>query len=309
MIGAVNPWAFQPHPEVWLLVGGLVAAYAYMVVRVGPVAVAPGHAVVSRRQLAAAAAGFLLLWVASDWPIHDIGERYLYSVHMVQHMIFSYFMPPLLLLAIPEWMARLLVGQGRTYSVVKWFTRPVVAAVIFNLVVMVTHVPVVVNHSVEIGPLHYGLHSLLVLSSLLMWMPVCGPLPELRISAGAKMIYLFAQSIVPTVPAGWLTFAMGAVYKAYTKAPVRVWGLSVTDDQQLAGVIMKVGGSVFLWSIVIVMFFGRFAKNWEAENSYRRRIPDVEVVGHDEETLTYDEVTRAFDKAPAPAESDRPTAL
>lgn len=304
MIGAVNPWAFHPHPEVWLLVGGLVGAYVYMVVRVGPQAVRPGQPIVTRRQLMAATSGFLLLWAASDWPIHDIGENYLYSVHMVQHMVLSYFMPPLLLLAMPEWMARLLVGKGRTYSVVQWFTRPVVAAVIFNLVVMVTHVPVVVNHSVEIGPLHYSLHLLLVLTSLLMWMPVCGPLPELRISAGAKMIYLFAQSVVPTVPAGWLTFAEGAVYKSYLRAPVRVWNLSVTDDQQLAGVIMKIGGSVFLWTIVVVMFFTRFAKNWEEDNSYRRRIPDSEIVGHDEKTLTFDEVTRAFETTPAPAETE-----
>ena len=99
-----------------------------------------------------------------------------------------------------------------------------------------------------------------------------------------------------------VTFAEGAVYKSYTKAPVRVFGLSVTDDQQLAGAIMKVGGSVFLWTIIVVLFFSRFAKNWEADNSYRRRIPDAEVVGNDEVTLTYDEVTRAFDNVPAPSE-------
>ena len=304
MIGAVNPWAFQLHPEVWILVAGLLSSYVYMVRRVGPAAVPVGGHVVSRRNVMSAVAAFALLWLASDWPIHDVGENYLYSVHMVQHMILSYFMPPLLLLAIPEWMARLLVGRGRTYGVVRWLTRPVAAAVIFNLVVMVTHVPGVVNHSVENGPLHYALHTLLVLTSLLMWMPVCGPLPELRLTSGAKMIYLFAQSIVPTVPAGWLTFAEGAVYKAYTKAPVRVWGLSVTDDQQLAGVIMKIGGSVFLWTTVVVMFFSRFAKNWDDDNSYRRRIPDAEVVGHDDETLTFDEVQRAFERTPAPAESE-----
>jgi putative membrane protein len=302
VLAAVNAWAFQPHPEVWLLVGGLTAGYVYMVRRVGPQAVAAGQPIVTRKNVVCASAGIALLWFASDWPMHDVGERYLYSVHMLQHMIFAYFMPPLLLLAIPEWMARLLVGEGRTYAAMRWLTRPVVAGVLFNLVVMVTHVPVVVNHSVASGPLHYGLHTLLVLSALCMWMPLCGPLPELRMTAAGKMIYLFAQSVVPTVPAGWLTFAEGAVYKSYTKAPVRVFGLSVTYDQQLAGAIMKVGGSVFLWTIIVVLFFSRFAKNWEADNSYRRRIPDAEVVGNDEVTLTYDEVTRAFDNVPAPSE-------
>ena len=81
------------------------------------------------------------------------------------------------------------------------------------------------------------------MASLLMWMPVCGPFRELQMGTGGKMIYLFLQSVVPTVPAGWLTFAEGSVYDAYDK-PVRVWGLSVTDDQQLAGAIMKIGGSI-----------------------------------------------------------------
>ena len=117
---------------------------------------------------------------------------------------------------------------------------------------------------------------------------------------GGKMIYLFLQSVVPTVPAGWLTFAEGAVYKAYD-SPVRVWGLSVTDDQQLAGAIMKTGGSIFLWSIIVVLWFKRFAASYQDEHDYRRGrpMPTAEIVGHDEDPLTYDDVEREFARAPA----------
>ena len=72
------------------------------------------------------------------------------------------------------------------------------------------------------------------------------------------------------MPAGWLTFAEGVVYKHYDQ-PVRVWGISATDDQQLAGAIMKIGGSIFLWSIVIFFFFKRFSRRtWKEDNTYRR---------------------------------------
>ena len=98
-----------------------------------------------------------------------------------------------------------------------------------------------------------------------MWMCVCGPIPEFRISPLGKMLYLFVQSIVPTVPAGWLTFAEGVVYTHYETAPMRVWGMSVQDDQQLAGVIMKIGGSVFLWTLCIILFFRRVAKSFYTE--------------------------------------------
>ena len=83
---AVDPWRFQQHVEVWLLVAFLTVSYVYMVKVIGPRAVGPGGTVVTRSQKTAFVAGILILWLASDWPIHDISEEYLYSVHMFQHM-------------------------------------------------------------------------------------------------------------------------------------------------------------------------------------------------------------------------------
>ncbi|MEY4158888.1 MAG: hypothetical protein RL743_1383, partial [Actinomycetota bacterium] len=150
-----------------------------------------------------------------------------------------------------------------------------------------------VNRSASSSPLHYSLHVLVVTSALLMWIPICGPAAEFRIGYGGKMIYLFLMSIVPTVPAGWLTFAEGTVYKHYD-TPVRVWGVSVATDQQLAGAIMKIGGSIFLWSIVIFMFFKRFAGNFNAEQNYVR-----------DTTLTFEEVERVFENTPPAPEPQR----
>jgi putative membrane protein len=307
MLGAVaSPWELQLHPEVWLLLGGLTAAYAYTVVVLGPRAVPAGESAVTRRQVVLFAVAMVVLWIASDWPVHDIGEQHLYWVHMVQHLLLSYVLPPLFLLATPEWLLRTLIGTGRLQRVVRWMTQPVVAAIGFNAAVIITHIPGVVNESATNAPLHYGLHVLLVTMSLLYWMPVCGPLPEHRLAPGPKMIYLFAASILPTVPAGWLTFAEGSVYDVYDVQP-RAFGISVTSDQQLAGVIMKIGGSVYLWVIITVIFFRRFMAGWEDQQDFRRasRIPDAEVVGHtDDQPLTFDDVAREFEKVP-PARDDR----
>ncbi|HEX2785601.1 MAG TPA: cytochrome c oxidase assembly protein, partial [Ilumatobacteraceae bacterium] len=261
----------------------------YSIRVIGPRAVGEGQQIVSRSNIGCFVGAMTLLFAASTWPIHQIGEDYLYSVHMLQHMMLSYFMPPLVLLATPTWLMRLLVGTGRTYRIVTFMTKPVVAAVVFNLVVMVTHIPPVVNAAVQNGPLHYSLHLLLVLTALLMWMPVVGPFHELRLSDAAKPIYLFLQSVVPTVPAAWLTFAEGVVYKHYNQ-PVRVWGISVTDDQQLAGAMMKIGGSIFLWALVVFYFFKRFATTWKEDNTYRRP------------QLTFDQVKSEFDASSAPTE-------
>lgn len=282
----VSPWRFQAHPEVWLLVAFVFGAYFYAVRVIGPVVIKSGP-VITKHQRNAFIAGIVLLWLSSDWPVHDLAEEYLYSIHMFQHMALSYFMPPLVLLAIPKWMFDAVFGLGKARNVINWLAKPVVAGVAFNAVVMITHIPALVNQSVNNGLLHYSLHILLVVTALLVWLPICGPDKQKQLKSGGKMIYLFLLSVVPTVPAAWLTFAEGAVYKHYDIA-VRVWGLSVTTDQQIAGAIMKTGGSVFLWSIVVFLFFKRFSAGFSDAQSYRKDKTS------DDGVLTYQDVTDAF---------------
>lgn len=307
-----DPWRFVAFPAVWLLVAFLIGAYVYTMKVIGPRVVPPGQPIVTRRQGWCFAAAMAILWSASDWPIHEIGEQYLYSVHMLQHMMLTYFMPPLVLLATPEWAMRLILGHGRAYRVIKWFCHPVVAGVLFNVAVMVTHIPGVVEASARNpGAIHYGIHAMVVILALLMWMPLIGPIPEFQMSTGAKMPYLFAQSIIPTVPAGWLAFAEGSVYKHYGRQAIRVFDLSPTIDQQIAGAIMKTGGSIFLWAIIVWMWFKRFSANHRDEYDFRRSSADAErsewvttapkALG--EEPLTYADVERAFQASEPIAES------
>lgn len=297
-----NPWRYQFHPEVWLLVVGLVVAFVYTVRVLGP-KVAPEGKIISRRQIITFSVMILLLWLASDWPMHDISEEYLYSVHMVQHMVLTYIIPPLALLATPEWLFRLLIGKGRTYKVVRFLTKPVVGVLVYNTTLMITHIPQIVNRSAQGGPIHYLLHVLVVTTSLMFWIPVCGPIREWRMSDGAKMIYLFGTSLIPTIPAGWLTFAEGPVYKHYDTI-VRVGGISVLSDQQAAGGIMKLGGSTIMWGIIIYIFFKRFMGSFFKEQSYNHedKMPDVEVIGT-EAPLMYSEVEAAFERT-RPASDD-----
>jgi putative membrane protein len=268
LLEGVDPWRFQAHVEVWLLMIAIIGSYVYAIKVIGPRVVTNGP-VVTRRQIQAFTAGALIMWVASDWPMHDIAEEYLYSVHMLQHMMLSYFVPSLILLSIPKWLFDAVFGTGRGYRAIKFLSRAPVAGLLFNVMVMVAHIPDVVNRSVSNGPLHYSLHILLIVTSLLMWMPVCGPEKPFRLQYGGMMIYLFLMSVIPTVPAAWLTFAEGSVYKHYD-IPIRVWGLSVTTDQQLAGAVMKSAGSLFLWSIIVVIFFRRFIGRFFAEATYSK---------------------------------------
>ena len=296
-----DPFRFVWHPEVWLLVAFLIGAYVYMVRVIGPHAVPVGQPPVSRRQWCCFVAAMVMLWAASDWPIHDLGEQYLYSVHMLQHMMLSYFLPPLVLLATPEWLLRALIGNGRLYA------RGAMA------------VPADRRRG-DLQPggdghARAGGRQRVRRERSAALRPArprrddvaadvdAGRAVRSRSSGSAPAgttIYLFLQSVVPTVPAGWLVFAEGVVYKHYGEQPVRVWGISPTDDQQIAGAIMKVGGSMFLWTIVVYVFFKKFASSYGESHDYRRgvQMPTAEITGHDDAPLTTADVEREFARVP-----------
>ena len=66
------------------------------------------------------------------------------------------------------------------------------------------------------------------------------------------MVFLLA--VIPTIPASFLTTAESVLYQGYNHEP-RLWGLSVIEDQQLAGIQMKIITGFYLWGIIGVIFF------------------------------------------------------
>jgi putative membrane protein len=260
-----------------LLIGAFAVLYAAAVRRER--SRRPGERVVSRRQVACFGSGLGVMWLASDWPLHDVAEGYLYSAHMTQHLLLTLVAALLLLAGTPAWLARNLLGQGRSgpasgersrsLRILRSLSRPVAGLVQFNVVLVLSHWPVVVEATVRHHPLHFVAHAVLLTSAVLMWMPVASPVPEIpRIRPPAQMLYLFLQTIVPTVPASFLTFNERPLYQVYAELP-RLWGISALTDQQTAGLIMKIAGGLFLWAVIAVIFF-----RWY-ESEERRARDDV----------------------------------
>jgi len=241
---------WQPHPEVWLLVVAVIAFGVYASRVIQPHAVAAGGAPITTKQRWWFVIGVITLWVASDWPLHDLAEERLYGMHMLQHMVLTVVMPPAMLLATPEWLRRVILGNGKGK---RWFhrlARPLPAAIGYNVMAAASHWKGIVNLSVENGPFHYLMHVLIVLTALLIWTPVCGPFRELHMTPPGKAAYVFLMSVIPTIPAAFLTASDGVLYRVYDHGP-RLWGITVLEDQQLAGVVMKVIEGAYLWAIIL----------------------------------------------------------
>lgn len=247
--------AWRAHPDVWLMVALLAGGYVWALKRWGPSKAPVGTPAASTRQKVFFFSGVAFLWVGADWPMHPLSEGYLFSAHMVQHTLFSLIAPPLMIMGIPRWLLRMPLSSPRVLRIARVLSRPLLGLLLFNTVIVVTHWPVLVDLSLRSGPIHLVLHVVLYTSAAIMWWPAIDPLPELsRLSPPGKMLYLFLQSIVPTVPASFLTFADTAIYKAYESVP-RLWGIDVVTDQQMAGLIMKIGGGLLLWLAIAYLFF------------------------------------------------------
>ena len=277
MVAAVSvPFpAWQAHPEVWLLVGFFAVGYALALRRLGPRLAPAGTPVATRFQITSYSAGVFALWIASDWPIHDIAERYLFSVHMLQHVSYSIVAAPLMLIGTPTWLARWLLSPRWLQAAVRYLSRLIPATIVFNLVIIVTHTPIVVNAALEHALVHFGIHTLIFVSALIVWMPLLSPLPEVpRLQPLARLLFLFLQSVVPTVPASFLTFGAHPLYSFYDHVP-RLFGVSALNDMQIAGVVMKLGVGLTIWLIIAILFF-RWYNAEEAQSPAKRVSRDLE---------------------------------
>ena len=242
---------WHAHVDVWLILGSVVAAYLIWSARHER---DTGQAT-SAHDRRLFLSGMAVLFVASEWPLHDLAEHTWYMAHMVQHMAYTLVAAPLLVAGIPAWMWRSVFRVPVLARLWRSVTRPIMAIAIFNGVLLFTHWPAVVTASVGSEPLHLALHCLIVLSAVIMWWPVFSPLPEMPpISPPGQILYLFVQSLVPTIPASFLTFGHQPLYKVYETFP-RLFGISAMTDQLIAGLIMKILGGLILWGFIAVIFF------------------------------------------------------
>lgn len=291
------PWGVKP--SVWLVMGGVLTFLWWSITKVGPRVVAVGEEVITTRQKQWIAAGVVWTWIFSEWPIHDISEKYLFIVHMLQHTVFTLVAPACFLLGAPPWMWRWLLSKAPILLVARFFSKPIVSLLFFNALIAVTHFPSVVGLATRNGPFHFLVHLTLFVSAIFMWVPVINRTDLLpKFKTPTKMIYLFAQSIVPTVPASFLTFAQTPMYEHYANAPRLIAGLGAREDQQWAAVIMKLGAGTYIWGIVGYLFY-----TWWIDSEAGRAddnlkpVPDSLGTG----TLTWDRVRAEFDRIDANA--------
>lgn len=245
------PWTWEwiPYPGIWIATAIPLFFYFRALRRHG------GE--VDRKKALQFVAGMLTFWVASDWPLGTLGAGYLASAHMVQFLIYTLVAAPLLMIGTPEWMARQVAGKLRIYRATVWLgSTAVTAAVTYNALLLATHAPGTVDvlRRSQFGS--FAMDLLWVFAGVLLWLPIISPIPEGRLkSVWVRMMYLFlTTAVVAVIPASFLTFATTPIYRIYELAP-RIGSITAREDQQLAGIIMKLATIPAVWGTITVLWF------------------------------------------------------
>jgi len=201
-------------------------------------------------------AGLAVVLGSLTGPLHDLSDYYLFSAHMVQHLLLAFAMPPLLLYGTPGWMLSPLLRHPLALRLGRVLTRPSGAFASFNLVLVAWHLPPLYNLAMDLHGVHIVQHLMIMVASVILWWPVLSPSPELpRAPYPVQMLYLFVVGLPMVVVSIFITMAGSVLYPYYAAAP-RVWQtLTPQADQHLGGLIMWIpGGLVFLIALSVVFF-------------------------------------------------------
>jgi putative membrane protein len=267
--GGFDWTAWHANPSV--VIGVAVLGIGYVVATLGRRRIDPDASVEPAR--VGSFGGFLLVLLgALTGPVHELSDDYLFSAHMVQHMLLIFAMPPLLLYGIPGWMLRPVVRDERVARLGRRLTRPTSAFVIFNVTLVTWHLPPLYNLAMEHHPVHIVEHLMFMATSVILWWPVLSPFPEVpRAPYPVQLLYLFVVGLPMVMVSIFIAMADGLLYPFYATAP-RIWDqLTPHADQNLGGLIMWIpGGLVFLMAIAVVFF------RWQAAGADDRAVPAVE---------------------------------
>jgi cytochrome c oxidase assembly factor CtaG len=243
--------SWEWEPSIVIGCAGLAGAYLAVVRPLRP------------WRVAAWLAGVLLLLVTLCGPLDGLGDAYLFSAHMLEHLLLLVAVPPLLLWGLPPAAATRLLAHRIPAAVERVLRRPALAWLVAVVTLYAWHAPALYNAALADEGIHAAEHLSFLVSATIFWWPVLAPLPDRRLGGPPAMVYLFLAALANSVLGALLTFSGPGRYPWYTRPTdgsaalglIRDgWGLDPAADQQLGGLFMWVVGGLFFLAAVLAMY-------------------------------------------------------
>lgn len=251
----------------------------------------------ARREAALFTTGIVLLYLIKGGPIDLMGHLMFYA-HMIQMAMLYLVIAPLLIVGIPKWIWRNILNQKLVKPMFQFFTRPLIALVLFNGMFSFYHVPLIFDVIKTDMWLHASYTSLLFVISIFMWWPLVNELEEYQTLSGIKKIgYIFADGILITPACALIIFADSPMYATFSdpaawmqalklcvpsttlasldlSGPEMFNSLSLIDDQQLGGVLMKIIQEI-VYGVVLAQVFFKWYRKDAAEGKKQEENPSL----------------------------------
>ncbi len=274
MSAAAHPFDWHLH-VFWLLVfPALAVSYLWATRR-------PGCEATARQKLLFVG-GIVVLIVAVTWPLGDLATHWLLMALVLQRLLLTLAVPPLLVLGTPRSLIARLTRPAAVDAVLRIVVRPLPAVAIVTVVAVGTLTTGAVSLAAHSDVARVLIELVVLASGFVLWAPVLTELPGAhRLSALGRGGYLIVQSIVPSFLSIVWIFARHSLYPTFTHAGTVV-GMSSLLDQQLAGFLAKLSTIAVLWTVAFVIM---------------TRAQDAETTGEDAEPLMWSDVEREIERA------------
>jgi cytochrome c oxidase assembly factor CtaG len=268
MLGATWNW----HPSVLIGCAALVSTYLTagrrLAVPLPPV------------RFTLFASGLVVLLLSLVSPLDTLGDRYLFSVHMLQHLLLVLVVPPLLLGGLPPSLVDALLTYPRIARLEHILGNPLLAWPAAMGTLWIWHLPTLYNTALLYPGIHILQHLTFLITATMFWWPVIvAPHGQWRLSVPAAILYLFSGSAANAVLGIILTFASVGLYPLYLNPAAHLdvaffqpsqvaaieqvirggWGLSAASDQQIGGLLMWIpGGLAYLLAVcgILARWYG-----------------------------------------------------
>lgn len=196
-------------------------------------------------------------------PLDGLGDEYLFSAHMLEHIVFLVIVPPLLIMGLPRETVTAMLRWGPAAALERILRRPAVAWLIAVVTLYLWHVPLLYNTALADERVHIAQHLSFLVTATIFWWPVLAPLRDHRLRGHSAILYLFLAAVANSVLGAVLTFSRPGLYPLYVRptdgSPElalirRGWGLDPAADQQLGGLFMWVVGGLFFLMAILGMY-------------------------------------------------------
>jgi cytochrome c oxidase assembly factor CtaG len=211
--------------------------------------------------------GVAVMLFALISPLDTLGDEYLFSAHMLQHLLLELAVPPLLLLGLTPRFARAVIDCRPLGRIERVLGNPLLAWTLGVATLALWHLPWLFDAALGNEYIHILEHLCFMVTATIFWWPVLAPLPQCRISPLWTQVYLLGGAMANSLLGIWLTFAPAGLYAPYlhpadslhVAALLRTgWGLTPALDQQAGGLLMWVGGGFVFLAVMMVLFLQWF---------------------------------------------------